>query len=154
MSGIAASTKRSAARLGAVQALYQIEAADEIPRIVIEEFVNHRLGAEIEGVEYADADPEFFADIVRGVHSQMAQIDDAINAALSGTWTVARQDRTVRQVLRAGTYEILARIDVPTAVIITEYVDVTHAFYDGSEPGFVNGVLDKIGKNRRPDTPK
>jgi len=154
MSGTVASTKRSAARLGAVQALYQIEAADEIPRIVIEEFVNHRLGAEIEGVEYADADPDFFADIVRGVHSQMAEIDDAINAALSGTWTVERQDRTVRQVLRAGTYEILARIDVPTAVIITEYVDVTHAFFDGPEPGFVNGVLDKIGKNHRPDTSK
>ncbi len=141
---------RSAARLGAVQALYQIEAADETPRLVIAEFIQHRLGAEIEGIEYADADPEFFADVVSGVHGRLAEIDAAIDGALSGSWAVDRLDRTIRQVLRAGVYEILARIDVPTAVIITEYVDVAHAFYDGSEPGFVNGVLDRLGRELRP----
>ncbi len=141
---------RSAARLGAVQALYQIEAADETPRLVIAEFIQHRLGAEIEGIEYADADPEFFADVVNGVHSRLAEIDATINGALSGSWAVHRLDRTIRQVLRAGVYEILARINVPTAVIITEYVDVAHAFYDGAEPGFVNGVLDRLGRELRP----
>jgi len=142
--------RRSAARLGAVQALYQIEAADETPRVVVEEFVQHRLGAEIEGIEYADADPEFFADVVNGVHGRLAEIDALINGALSGSWRVDRLDRTIRQMLRAGVYEILARLDVPTAVIITEYVDVAHAFYDGSEPGFVNGVLDRLGRELRP----
>jgi len=145
-----ASRRRSAARLGAVQALYQIEAAGEIPRLVIDEFVKHRLGAEIEGVEYAEADPEFFADIVAGVHGRQAEIDDLIGAALTGTWKVERLDRTVRQVLRAGTYEIIARIDVPTAVIISEYIDVAHAFFDGAEPGFVNGVLDRLGREALP----
>lgn len=142
--------RRSAARLGAVQALYQIETADETARLVIDEFIQHRLGAEIEGVEYADADPEFFSDIVGGVHRRLAEIDKLIDAALSGSWAVDRLDRTVRQILRAGVYELTARLDVPTAVVISEYIDVAHAFYDDAEPKFVNGVLDRLGRELRP----
>jgi N utilization substance protein B len=79
----------------------------------------------------------------------MAEIDGHLEGALGGTWTVARLDRTARQILRAGVYELLARVDVPTAVIINEYVDVARAFFDGAEPGFVNGVLDTLGRSLR-----
>jgi transcription antitermination protein NusB len=142
--------RRSAARLGAVQALYQIEAADGTPSIVIQEFIDIRLGSEIEGVEYADADPEFFADIVNGVHGQLETIDKKIDGALSGGWATNRLDRTVRQILRSGTYELMARVDVPSLVIINEYVDVAHSFYENQEPGFVNGVLDRLSRDLRP----
>lgn len=144
------SVRRSAARLGAVQALYQIETADAAADTVIREFIDIRLGSEIEGVEYADADPEFFTDIVRGVHGQLENIDAKIDGALSGSWVTARLDRTVRQILRAGAYELTARIDVPSPVIINEYVDVTHSFYENQEPGFVNGVLDRLSRELRP----
>ena len=142
--------RRSAARLGAVQALYQIEAADGTPSIVIQEFIDIRLGSEIEGVEYADADPDFFTDIVNGVHGQLDTIDEKIGGALSGGWATNRLDRTVRQILRAGTYELMARVDVPSLVIINEYVDVAHSFYENQEPGFANGVLDKLSRELRP----
>jgi transcription antitermination protein NusB len=142
--------RRSAARLGAVQALYQIEAADGTPSIVIQEFIDIRLGSEIEGEEYADADPDFFADIVRGTHTQLDDIDAKIDGALSGGWATSRLDRTMRQILRAGVYELTARIDVPSRVIITEYVDVAHSFFEGQEPGFVNGVLDRLSRELRP----
>ena len=144
------SVRRSAARLGAVQALYQTETADATPDTVIREFIDIRLGSEIEGVEYADADPEFFTDIVRGVYGQLEDIDAKINGALSGSWVTARLDRTLRQILRAGAYELMARIDVPSRVIINEYVDVTHSFYENQEPGFANGVLDKLSRELRP----
>jgi N utilization substance protein B len=143
-------TRRSATRLGAVQALYQIETAEATPGIVIQEFIDIRLGSEIEGIEYADADPEFFSDIVKGVHEQLDAVDAKIDTALTGGWATSRLDRTVRQILRAGTYEMMARIDVPSRVIINEYVDVAHSFYENQEPGFVNGVLDRLSRELRP----
>jgi len=142
--------RRSAARLGAVQALYQIEAADATPGVVVQEFIDIRLGSEIEGVEYADADPEYFSEIVRGIHEQLDTVDANIDAALSGGWATSRLDRTVRQILRAGAWELMARIDVPSKVIINEYVDVTHSFFENQEPGFVNGVLDRLSRELRP----
>lgn len=145
----ARSRSRSAARLAAVQALYQQEMeGTPLPRL-LDEFHRHRLGATIEDVEYADAEVDFFDDVVRGVDARREEIDVRIVARLSAGWTLARLDRPMRAILRAGTYELLARADVPTASVITEYVDVADAFYDKRETGFVNGLLDAVAKDIR-----
>lgn len=140
------SSARSAARLAAVQALYQIEMSGDRPSKVIIEFRNHRLGQEIEGDTYVAADDDLFADIVDGAVHRMAAIDEALSGLLAQGWTLNRVDRLVRQVLRAGAYELMARPDVPAAVVITEYVDVVGAFYERSEASFVNGVLDRLAR--------
>ena len=137
---------RSAARLAAVQALYQIDKSGGPATRVVEEFLEHRLGREIDGDVYARADETLFADVVRGVCERLGEIDPLIIGALSADWPMERVELVIRMVLRAGVYELLARPDVPAAVIISEYVDVTHAFYGGNEPGFVNGVLDRIAR--------
>ena len=140
------SRSRSAARLAAVQALYQHEMdATPLP-MLLDQFHQHRLGATIEDVEYADAEVDFFDDVVRGTLARLAEIDAAIAARLSNGWAIDRLDRPLRAVLRAGTYELIARIDVPTASVISEYVDVADAFYDKRETGFVNGILDAVAK--------
>jgi N utilization substance protein B len=137
---------RSAARLAAVQALYQLEMeASPLPRL-LDEFHRHRLGATIEDETYADAEVDFFDDLVRGVDARREEIDAAISAKLASGWTLDRLDRPMRQILRAGTYELVARIDVPTATVISEYVDVADAFYARREKGFVNGLLDAVAK--------
>ena len=138
---------RSAARLGAVQALYQLEMSDE-PKVnmVVEEYIRHRLGAEIEGDQYVDADASMFTDIVQGAWARRAEVDEAVVPCLSKDWQLDRIEAIIRAIFRAGGYELLARPDVPTAVIINEYVDVAHAFYDRTEASFVNGVLDKMAK--------
>ncbi|PKP90511.1 MAG: transcription antitermination factor NusB [Alphaproteobacteria bacterium HGW-Alphaproteobacteria-16] len=142
------SRARAAARLAAVQALYQQEMEGTPLPQLLAEFHQHRLGATIEDVEYADADPMFFDDIVKGVDARREEIDALISARLSG-WTLDRLDRPMRQILRAGTYELLARNDVPTGAAISEYLDVTDAFYDRREKGFVNGLLDAVAKDVR-----
>jgi N utilization substance protein B len=143
------SRARAAARLAAVQALYQQEMeGTPIPKL-LHEFHQHRLGATIEGVEYADADAAFFDDIVKGVDARREEIDRLIAAKLASEWTFDRLDRPMRQILRAGTYELLARADVPTGAVISEYLDVTDAFYDKREKGFVNGLLDAVAKEVR-----
>jgi transcription antitermination protein NusB len=142
------SKARAAARLAAVQALYQQEMENTPLPQLLNEFHQHRLGATIEDVEYADADPDFFDDIVKGVDARRDEIDALITAKLTG-WTLDRLDRPMRQILRAGTYELLARNDVPTGAAISEYLDVTDAFYDRREKGFVNGLLDAIAKDVR-----
>ena len=140
---------RSAARLAAVQALYQQEMeATPLPRL-LDEFHRHRLGATIEDVAYADAEVDFFDDLVRGVDARRAEIDAAIIAKLAPGWTLDRLDRPLRQILRAGAYELIARPDVPTATVISEYVDVADAFYAKREKGFVNGLLDGVAKRLR-----
>jgi N utilization substance protein B len=140
------SRSRSAARLAAVQALYQQEMETiTLPRL-LDEFHRHRLGATIEDVEYADAEVAFFDDLVRGVDARRPEIDAAIAARLAPGWTMDRLDRPMRQILRAGTYELIARVDVPTGSVISEYVDVAAAFYDKREKGFVNGLLDAVAK--------
>ena len=137
---------RSAARLAAVQALYQQEMEQTpLPRL-LREFHDHRLGATIEDVAYVEAEIEFFDDLVKGVDARRAEIDAAITAKLATGWTLDRLDRPMRQILRAGTYELLARADVPTASVISEYVDVADAFYARREKGFVNGLLDAVAK--------
>ena len=151
MSRTAARSKaRAAARLAAVQALYQHEMeATAIPAL-LHEFHNHRLGATIEDAEYADADVDFFDDLVKGTHARHEEIDGLIAGRLASGWSLARLDKPMKAILRAGTYELLARADVPAKTAITEYVDVAHAFYEKREAGFVNGILDAIGKQVRP----
>ena len=140
------SQARSAARLAAVQALYQ-HALDATPQVqLLDEFHRHRLGAEIEGDQYAKAEVAFFDDVVKGTLARSAEIDDLIAGKLAAGWSLTRLDKTMVQILRAGTYELLARADVPVGSVISEYVDVAHAFFEPREAKFVNGVLDAIAK--------
>ena len=143
------SRSRSAARLAAVQALYQHEMEGTPVARLLKEFHDHRLGATIEDVTYADAEQAFFDDVVTGVEARRSEIDAAISANLASGWSIERLDRPMRAILRAGAYELLARADVPKASVISEYVDVAHAFYDKRESGFVNGLLDSIAKEVR-----
>ncbi len=145
----ARSRSRSAARLAAVQALYQQEMeGTPVPRL-LKEFHDHRLGATIEDAQYADAEQSFFDDVVSGVDARRDEIDAAISAKLAEGWSLDRLDKPMKAILRAGAYELLARADVPVASVISEYVDVAHAFYDKRESGFVNGLLDAIAKEAR-----
>ena len=143
------SKSRSAARLAAVQALYQQEMEGIALRPLLYEFHQHRLGATIEDVEYADAEVDFFDDLVVGVDARREEIDRLIAAKLATGWSLERLDRPMRQILRAGTYELIARADVPVGSVISEYVDVAHAFYDKRETSFVNGLLDAVAKEVR-----
>ena len=143
------SRARSAARLAAVQALYQQEMeGTPLPRLLAE-FHDHRLGATIDDVEYIGAEVGFFDDVVAGVDARRAELDGLIADRLASGWTMDRLDRPMRQILRAGAYELVARSDVPTASVISEYVDVAAAFYDKREKGFVNGLLDAVAKAAR-----
>ncbi len=144
------STSRSAARLAAVQALYQQEMEGTPTTRLIHEFHAHRLGATIGDVTYVDAEESFFDDLVSGTASRLAEIDELIAARLADGWTLARLDKPMKALLRVGAYELLARIDVPVATVLTEYVDVAKAFYDKRETGFVNGLLDALAKVARP----
>lgn len=143
------SRSRSAARLAAVQALYQMEMEKTPLAGLLHEFHEHRLGATIEDETYAEAEVDFFDDIVSGADARREDIDNFISANLAKGWTIARLDRPMRAILRAGAYELIARPDVPVATVITEYVDVAHAFYDKRETGFVNGLLDAVAKAAR-----
>lgn len=142
----ARSKARAAARLAAVQALYQLEMeGTELPRL-LDEFHRHRLGAEIEGDQYEEAEVAFFDDTVRGVAARREEIDALLEDKLAEGWRLERLDKTMLQILRAGTWELMARADVPTASTISEYVDVAHAFFEAREAKFVNGVLDAVAK--------
>ena len=143
------SRTRSAARLAAVQALYQQEMEGTPVARLLKEFHDHRLGAKIEDEQYHEAERDFFDDIVTGVSERRAQIDGLISGRLAEGWTLERLDRPMRAILRAGAYELIARPDVPVGSVISEYVDVAHAFYDKRESGFVNGLLDAIAKEAR-----
>ena len=143
------SKARAAARLASVQALYQREMENTPITALLHEFHQHRLGATIEDVEYADADVNFFDDIVKGVDARRDEIDALISSKLSADWSLDRLDKPMRQILRAGAYELMARKDVPVGAVISEYLDVTDAFYDRREKGFVNGLLDAVAKEVR-----
>jgi len=141
---------RAAARLAAVQALYQVEQSDSAdPRLVVEEFRSHRLGKEVGGDLYAAADSELFSDLVLGTVERQAEIDAHLTGALVETWPLHRLDSVLRAILRVATYELLARPDIPTKVIINEYVDIAHAFDGAGEPALVNGVLDRLARELR-----
>jgi transcription antitermination protein NusB len=143
------SRSRSAARLAAVQALYQMEMEGTPLAKLLHEFHEHRLGATIEDETYAEAEVDFFDDLVTGVDARRAEIDALISERLAEGWSLERLDRPMRAILRAGAYELIARPDVRVATVITEYVDVAHAFFDKRETGFVNGLLDAIAKAAR-----
>lgn len=146
MSNNPRSQSRSTARLGAVQALYQQQMEGTALVRLLDEFHQHRLGKEIEDDHYAEADVAFFDDLVRGVDARRAEIDALLTGRLAEGWTLARLDKTMLQILRTGTYELIARNDVPKAAAISEYVDVAKAFFDDREAKFVNGVLDAVAK--------
>src|SRR3954465_8546971 len=140
------SRSRSAARLAAVQALYQQEMeGTPIPRL-LKEFHDHRLGARIEDEQYHEAERDFFDDIVMGVSSRCAEIDALISRRLAEGWTLERLDRPRRAILRAGAYELIGPADVPVGSVISEYVDVAHAFFDKRESGCADRLLASIAK--------
>jgi N utilization substance protein B len=143
--------QRSVARLGAVQALYQMDAGGTPLPAVIGEFESHRLGAEIEGEQLRPADRPFFRALVTGVVQEQRRIDPIIDAALPPTWPLTRIDLTLRAILRCGVFELLSRRDIPARVVITEYVDVANAFFSADEPGLVNGLLDRVARDTRPE---
>ena len=150
MNTAARSRSRSAARLAAVQALYQQEMEGTPIARLLHEFHEHRLGATIEDATYVEAEQSFFDDVVAGVDARRGEIDEVVAAKLAEGWSLDRLDRPMRAILRAGTYELIARKDVPVASVISEYVDVAHAFSDKRESGFVNGLLDAVAKVARP----
>jgi len=143
------SRSRSAARLAAVQALYQHTMEKTPIAQLLHEFHMHRLGAEIEDDQYAEADVSFFDDVVKGTAARLEEIDGLIEGKLAEGWSLGRIDRTLHQILRAGTYELLARPDVPVGSVINEYLDVAHAFFDSKDTRFANGLLDGIAKDVR-----
>jgi transcription antitermination protein NusB len=143
------SKSRSAARLAAVQALYQMDMEQIGLARLLDEFHAHRLGAEIEDATYAKAEQSFFDDVVSGVDARRAEIDALIEAKLGEEWKISRLDKTMLQLLRAGTYELIARADIATATVIDEYLDVAHAFFDKKDAKFVNGLLDAVAKEKR-----
>ena len=140
---------RSAARLAAVQALYQLEMEGTPLHLLLDEFHMHRLGAEIEDDQYLEADVAFFDDVVRGVAARREEIDGVLTQRLADGWSIARLDRTMLQILRAGAYELMARSDIGVGTVIGEYLDVAHAFFDERETKFVNGLLDAAAKDVR-----
>ena len=143
------SKPRSAARLAAVQALYQMDMEKIGLARLLDEFHLHRLGEDIEDAQIAHAEVSFFDDVVSGVNARRAEIDGVIESKLGEQWKIGRLDKTMLQILRAGTYEILARADVPTGSVINEYMDVAHAFFDAKDAKFVNGLLDAVAKEKR-----
>lgn len=141
--------RRSAARLAAVQALYQHASAGTPQAKLLAEFHDHRLGSEIEDEQLAAADQGFFDDVVTGTLARSDELDGLVARFLGEGWTLERLDRLMLQILRAGAYELVARPDVPWAAVVSEYVDVAHAFYEKREAGFVNALLDRLGRSVR-----
>jgi len=143
--------QRGAARLAAVQALYQMEIAGTGIADVVAEFELFRLGKEIDGEQYRTADAAWFRDLVSGVVEAQLEVDPRVHAALVEGWPLKRVDATLRAILRAGVYELIHRADVPARVVITEYVDIAKAFFAEDEPKLVNGVLDRLARELRPE---
>lgn len=140
---------RTVARLAAVQALYQMELAGEGVETVIAEFSNHRFDTDIEGEALAEADEDYFAQIVRGVVGGQRDIDEAVKARLASNWRMERLDSTLRALLRAGAWELRERQDVPREIVIDEYVELAKAFFDDAEARFVNAALDGVARDAR-----
>lgn len=139
---------RRAARLGAVQAVYQMDLGGTPSEEVIDEFVEHRLGQELEGDVYNEADEDHFTRLVRGIVQEQLAIDRAIEDQLAEGWTMTRIDSTVRAILRCSVFELLFMQEIAPPVVIDEYIDLTKAFFEGPEPKFVNGLLDGIAKKK------
>lgn len=146
----ASGRRRSIARLGAVQALYQLALNPGLgAEVVVGEFMHHRLGQEIDGETYGEADEALFADIVRGVANHRDRLDETIAASLSEEWPLRRLETILRLILEAGAYELAHRPDIPPRVTLSEYIAIAHAFFDGKEPGLANGVLNRLARALR-----
>jgi len=141
--------RRGAARLAAVQALYQMDIAGTGVNDILAEFESHWIGREVEGAQYLPAEAAFFRDVVSGVLREQRSIDPLVDEALSRGWPLKRVEAILRAVLRAGCYELSQRSDIPARVIVSEYVDVAHAFVDKDETGMVNAVLDQLARHFR-----
>ena len=146
---MAKAAERSAARLAAVQALYQMEVSGKGVIDALAEFEAFWIGREVEGITFKPAENAFFRDILAGVVREQRTIDGKVDAALAAGWPLKRIEAVLRAILRAGAYELLFRKDVPARVAISEYVEVAHSFYSEDEPGLVNAVLDTIGRDVR-----
>jgi N utilization substance protein B len=140
---------RSVARLAVVQALYQMEVSGAGVDSVIREFSEHRFDRDVEGERLAAADETFFAELTKGVVTNQSKIDQGIVKRLASGWRLERLDATARAVLRAGAFELMYRPDVPTEVVINEYVEIAKSFFEGPESGFINGALDAIARDAR-----
>ena len=134
-----------------MQALYQIELSGAAPDVVLDEFLDHRLKEEVDGVRLDGADRVMLRDLVAGIAKEANTLDDMLSAVLEDDWPVERLETLLRLVLRAGAYELSERRDVPPRVVIAEYVDLADAFFGGKEPGMVNGVLDRLARSLRPE---
>lgn len=141
--------RRGAARLAAVQALYQMDIAGTALNEILAEFESHWLGGEVEGSQYLPAEAAFFRDIVTGTVREQRKLDPMIDTALSAGWPLKRVEALLRAVLRAGAFELHQRKDIPARVVVSEYVDVAHAFVDRDETGMVNAVLDTLARQLR-----
>lgn len=149
-----AKARRTAARLAAVQALYQIDLTGAPAETVIAEFARFRFGHEVDGDRYVTADPDLFADIVRGVATRGDEVDRLLVGVLDARFALDRLELPLRAILRAGAFELLAHgASVPAAIVLNDYVDVAHGFFAGKEPGMVNGVLDRVARTLREAPP-
>jgi N utilization substance protein B len=150
-SEIKTANQRGAARLAAVQALYQMDIGGTGVLEVVAEYESHRLGNEIDGEQYRPADPAWFRAVVSGVVEKQRALDPVIRASLTEDWPLSRLDATLRAILRAGAWELSFKKDVPVPVIVTEYVDIARAFFEEDEPKIVNAVLDRLARKYRSD---
>ena len=141
--------RRAGAHLAAVQALYQMEQTGQSARSVIADFMEDRLGLNEEGEPVEEADPDLFKSIVDGVVERQEAVDAAIMKRLAEGWKIERLDATSRAILRGGVYELIADISLPSQIILDEYVSLAHAFFEGSEPKFINGLLDAVSRDIR-----
>jgi N utilization substance protein B len=141
---------RSAARLAAAQALYQMEVADTGLKAILAEFEAHWIGREVEGDTYNPAELGFFRDVVTGVQRDQATIDRGLDDTLAQGWPLRRIEALMRAILRAAYYELRSRPDVPARVVVTEYVDIAAAFFGAEESGMINAVLDALARQTRP----
>ncbi|MEM8936731.1 MAG: transcription antitermination factor NusB [Pseudomonadota bacterium] len=146
-----AAPARSAARLAAVQALYQMEKTNIGVEAAIREFQDFRLGGDLDGAQLHKADARFFADILRGAVENQARLDGFLERQLAEGWKLSRIDSIARAILRAGLYELAQRADVPYKVVIDEYIEIAQSFFEGDEPKFINGVLDAASRAARAD---
>ena len=143
--------RRGAARLAAVQALYQMDVAGKGLNEILAEFERHWMGREVEGEQYLPAEAAFFRDVISGFAREQVKLDPLIDHALSAGWPLKRVEAVLRAVLRAGAYELDHRRDVPARVVVSEYVGVANAFVDAEETGMVNAVLDQLARQLRAD---
>lgn len=143
--------RRSAARLAAVQALYQLDVAGGAAESVVGEFNRYRFGAEVEGAKLIEAEPELFGDVVLGVTQRRSEIDEWLASVMADDLPLDRLELLLRAILRAGAYEIIVRRDIDPPLTISEYVDVANSFFVRRESTMINGILDRLARQVRPD---